>query len=247
MTTLAQLLAVDQGVRNKAQTVENELYKTIQKPQLFAGLSRTYQKKDDEGDEFPPEWTLVQVKSEDVLTELSEAVTRLIDVNATKDASNCLAKADIVVDDVVFAADVPVTTLMALGHVIENLTTFVGKIPTLDPAQRWEYDTTAGCFASEPAKTVKTKKIPKNHIKYEATEQHPAQVELFTEDVKIGEWTKIDFSGALKADRVNGILGRLEKLRQAVKFAREKANTIEVVDVHYGETILDFAFNEGGL
>jgi hypothetical protein len=79
----------------------------------------------------------------------------------------------------------------------------------------------------------------------EATDKHPAQVQVFTEDVLVGYWTKTEFSGALSAERVNEISTRLDELRTAVKFAREEANTIDVTDVHYGAAILDYLF-EGG-
>jgi hypothetical protein len=92
---------------------------------------------------------------------------------------------------------------------------------------------------------VRTKKIPRNHVLYEATEQHPAQVQMFTEDVIVGTWDKVQFSGALPADRITGITTRLDKLRTAVKFAREEANTTDVVDVQYGAAILDYLFGGG--
>lgn len=245
MTKLAQLVAVDRGVRTQAQQVENGLYQSLAKTQLFSGLSRTYRpKNDDDTDLLPAESTLVQLKSEELLTQLIEAVTRLVDVGATRDASNCLAKADIVVDGETIASQVPVTTLMSLEKVIENLTTFVSKIPQLDPAQKWE-PVSPGLFRAETVTTSRTKKVPRNHVMYEATEQHPAQVQTFTEDILVGFWDKVEFSGALPAERVAAIQSQMERLRTAVKFAREEANTIEVVDVNIGATLLDFIFNGG--
>ena len=40
------------------------------------------------------------------------------------------------------------------------------------------------------------KTVPRNHNKDEATKKHPAQVEMDTEDVRVGTW-KTTFSGAL--------------------------------------------------
>ncbi len=49
-------------------------------------------------------------------------------------------------------------------------------------------------------------------------------------------------SGSLPAQRVNELLSRVEKLQQAVKFAREEANSLEVEDQKVGETIFKYLF-----
>ena len=246
MTQLNQIIAIEKGVKNQATRVETDLYHSLEKKPLFAGLSRVYTPKDEEdGDRLPPEAVSVQIKSGDVINELVASLTRLIDLIATKDVANTTARADVVVDGVVIDAGVPVTTLMFLEKETEKLAAFIGRLPVLDPATTWTYDSNRGVYASQPVQTVRTKKVPKNHILAPATKEHPAQVQMFTEDVLVGTWEKVDFSGALPADTVAVISSRLDKLRTAVKFAREAANTIEVTDVHYGENILTYLF-EGG-
>ena len=91
-------------------------------------------------------------------------------------------------------------------------------------------------------RTIRTKKVPRNHVKAEATEKHPAQVEVYYEDVPIGYWTTVKFSGALPARRVNELLERVEKLQQAVKFAREEANGTEVTDQRVGDAVFGYLF-----
>jgi hypothetical protein len=90
--------------------------------------------------------------------------------------------------------------------------------------------------------TIKTKKIPRNHVKAEATEKHPAQVEVYYEDVVVGTWRTIKFSGALPASRVNELLNRVEKLQEAVKFAREEANNLEVTEPKVGAKVFQYLF-----
>lgn len=245
MSKLNQIIAIEKSVKSQATRVETDLYHSLEKKPLFQGLSRRYMPKDDEdGDQLPPEQVSVQVSAEDVLKQLSASLTRLIDVTATKDATNTRAKADVVVDATVVAAGVPVTTLMFLEKELEKIAAFISRLPILDPTQSWAYDQARGLYASETVQTVRTKKIPRNHVLYEATKEHPAQVQVFTEDVVVGTWEKTEFSGALPATRVQAIASRLDKLRTAVKFAREEANTIDVTDVHYGEDILNFLFEE---
>lgn len=243
MTRLNQIIAIEKGVKAQTTRVETDLYHNLDKKPLFAGLTRTYTPKDEEdGDRLPAEQVSVQIKSEDVLAQLTAALTRLIDITATKDAANTQAKADVTVDGTVVISGVPVTTLMFLEKELEKLAAFVGRLPVLDPTMSWQYDAARGVHTSAPVQTVRTKKIPRNHVLYEATKEHPAQVQMFTEDVIVGTWEKIEFSGALPADRIAGISSRLDKLRTAVKFAREEANTIEVTDFHYGEDVLNYLF-----
>ena len=49
-------------------------------------------------------------------------------------------------------------------------------------------------------------------------------------------------TGALPARRVNELLERVEKLQQAVKFAREEANNVEVEDQTVGEQVFGYLF-----
>jgi hypothetical protein len=182
------------------------------------------------------------VRTEEILKQVAETLTKLSDVTATKDWANCTAKADVLVDGTVLLKDVPATYLLFLEKQLTDLHTFVKKLPVLDSAETWEYDSTQDCYATEPTQTVKTKKIPRNHVKAEATEHHPAQVEVYYEDVVVGYWRTVKYSGALPAKRVNELLARVEKLQQAVKFAREEANNTEVEDVKIGGKLFQYLF-----
>jgi hypothetical protein len=70
---------------------------------------------------------------------------------------------------------------------------------------------------------------------------------MFHEDVVIGRWRTLKFSAAIPAQEKNQLLVRLEKLRDAVKLAREEANSVDAVSVKYGNAIFDFVLgNKGG-
>ena len=209
---------------------------------MLAGISRTYQPKDEDGEVLPPESTRVQVKAEDVLRRTATVLTRLFDVTATKDRANCVAKADIVVDGQTLLSDVPVSYLLFLEKQLTDLHTFVKKLPLLDAAEDWSFDGSADCWRTEQVRTIRTKKVPRNHVKAEATEKHPAQVEVYYEDIPVGYWSTVKFSGALPAKRVNELLDRVEKLQHAVKFAREEANNLEITDQHVGEVVFGYLF-----
>ena len=174
------------------------------------------------------------------------ALTEEMDIVATQDAANRSACADIVVDGKVVLERVAVTTLLFLEKQLVDLNTFVESFPTLDPAQKWEHSDEANCFAST-SETTRTKKVPKNHVKYEATKEHPAQVELFHEDLVVGYWRKTDFSGAIPQQRKQAMLSRIRQLQDAVKCAREEANTQEVKDVKIANSLLGFVFENSAI
>ena len=242
MAKLNQIIAVEKGVKSASLRDLTDAHHSLQKPALLAGISRTYQPKDEEGEQLPPESTRVQVKTEDVLRKTATVLTRLFDVTATKDWANCTAKADVVVDGQALLRDVPVSYLLFLEKQLVDLHTFVKKLPMLDAAEDWSFEESADYWRTEQVRTIRTKKVPRNHVKAEATEKHPAQVEVYYEDIPVGYWTTVKFSGALPARRVNELLDRVEKLQTAVKFAREEANGTEVTDRRTGEVVFGYLF-----
>ncbi|MEV0397664.1 hypothetical protein [Polymorphospora rubra] len=242
MAKLNQIIAVEKGVKSKSFAELTEAHQAVQKPALLSGLSRTYQPKDEEGEQLPPESTRVQVQAEEVLRGIGTTLTRLFDVTATKDWANRVATANVVVDGRTIVEDAPVTYLLFLEKQLTDLHTFVKKLPVLDAAESWTQDQSTDSWRTEPVRTIRTKKVPRNHVKAEATEKHPAQVEVYYEDVAVGYWTTVKFSGALPARRVNELLDRVTKLQNAVKFAREEANGTEVADRRVGEAVFGYLF-----
>ncbi|WDZ84672.1 hypothetical protein [Micromonospora cathayae] len=242
MAKLNQIIAVTKGVKAQTTREFTDAHRNVQKAPLLSGISRSYQPKDEEGEQLPPESTRVQVSATDVLTDVSASLTRMFDLVLTQDVANTRAKADVVVDGRTILADVPVTYLLFLEKQLVDLHTFVDKLPVLDPAETWTFNDAAGAYASDPVRTVRSKKVMRNHVKAEATEKHPAQVEVYTEDVAVGYWTTVKLSGALPATRVKELRERVAKLQQAVKFAREQANMAEVEDVKAGERVFGYLF-----
>ncbi|MEU8138223.1 DUF7873 family protein [Streptodolium elevatio] len=240
MTKLNQIIAVEKGVKSKAFQELTQAHQDLQKSALLSGIARTYQPKDEEGEQLPPESTRVQVNAEEVLRSTAATLTRLFDVTATKDWANTEAHADVVVAGTTLLRDVPVSYLLFLEKQLVDLATFIRKLPVLDAAESWSQDPSTDTWRTEPVRTVRTKKVPRNHVKAEATAEHPAQVEMYFEDVPVGYWTTVKFSGALPARRINELLGRVEKLQTAVKFAREEANSAEVTDRTIGAVVFDY-------
>lgn len=242
MAKLNQIIAVEKGVKSKSFADLTEAHHAVQKQPLLSGISRSYQPKDEEGEQLPPESTRVQVHAEQILRDVGDTLTRLFDVTATKDWANTAARADVVVDGHTVVADAPVSYLLFLEKQLVDLHTFVKKLPVLDAAESWSRDESTDSWRTDPVRTIRTKKVPRNHVKAEATDKHPAQVEVYYEDIAVGYWTTVKFSGALPARRVNELLDRVAKLQTAVKFAREEANATEVQDKRVGAAVFGYLF-----
>ncbi len=243
---LCQIIAVEPTVKSTTYSTVTKLHHDTQRTQAngpFAGIARTYTPlvaPENGGEQLPRESTRVQWRIDDVLRQIAEADTNLFDLVATKDWANCVAKASVVVDGKTLIEDAPVTYLLFLEKQLRDLRTIVAKLPTLDLADEWHYDEARGCYATEPVKTARTKKIPQNHVLAPATPQHPAQVHMFTIDEIVGYWETVKFSGALPADRVVALLERVEKLQKAVTFAREQANSRKVDNKKVGAALFDY-------
>jgi len=242
MPKLNQIIAIVNG--RKTQTVERQTaaYHLLQKVESLNGLTRVYKPKDEMGEQFPPENKLVQVKAKTVLDTVAADLIELFDIVLTQDSANCLASADIVIDNKVIAAKVPVTYLLFLEKQLIGLATAIAKLPTLDPGEQWQFDPTQDCYRSEPAQTTKGKKTMRSHVKYEATKEHPAQVETYFEDVNVGTWTSTKFSGAVTIQDRNLWSDRVKQLSDAVKMAREAANNLDVDNKKIGEKLMGIIF-----
>ncbi len=116
------------------------------------------------------------------------------------------------------------------------------KLPVLESSENWTLDGADGIWKTAPVETIRTKKVPRNHVKAEATDKHPAQVEVYMEDVPVGRWRTVKMSGALPANRVAELTERVEKLQAAVKMARETANMEEATNQSIAKPIFDYLF-----
>lgn len=242
-TQLAQIVAIVGGVKTRTEQTLTRAYHEIQKPGAFTGIARTYRPINDEGEQLPPESTQVQKRVDDLITSVSAAMTRMLDVVATQDWADTVARADVIVDGAVLLENVPVTYLMWLEKQVAQLRSFVAKLPVLDLADEWTYDVDAKAYATPSSETTRTKKVPRNHVVSVATDRHPAQVQVYHEDVVVGYWRTVRFSGALPGGQVFELTARVEKLLEAIRFARERACTIPVTDIEAGGPIMRYLFN----
>lgn len=255
MAKLHQILAVERGAKTDADRdlgiavrglgVEGE-----QSP--LTGLVKTYRPRNEDGDELPNEYRHVQIRAEqDVLPLIARAMTRWLDVKFTREAASAQAKADIRVDGRTLVPDVPVGYLLGLEEALENLASLVKKLPTLDPSEEWHWDSARGCYATEPKVTARKIRVPQVQIMSPAQvidgKAFDAQVRPYETEVPVGDWTTIKLSGALPFDTVQAVYRRVRKVADAVKMAREHANSIDVTDRKAGEALFEYILGDGVL
>lgn len=242
MPKLNQIVAVVAGKKTRIEKEIGDLNKLVQKSDLFHGLSRQYQPIADGGEQLPPEAKYPQLRIADLLQQARNAWTDTMDAIATQETGNTGATANIIVDGVTILHDVPVTVLLYLEKQLNDLNTFIGNLPTLDPAERWTLNQQTGEYTTEPIQTSRTKKVQKPIVMYDATKEHPAQTQLITEDVTAGHWTTTKSASVISAAEKRSMLDRVHKLQEAVKIAREDANSIDVPQITIGAPVLRFIF-----
>ncbi|MGL4555839.1 MAG: hypothetical protein ACRC33_32115 [Gemmataceae bacterium] len=243
MPKLNQVNAILSSRKGEAEKAVNELVKLLQKEQLFSGRERTYRPLDEvNGQKLPPESQKVQQRAEALVLQACDKWTELWNLVLTQDAGNQQARADVVVEGRAVLNGVPVTTLLFLDKQLAEVEKFVAQLPTPDPAEDWTHDPNSGLLRSPVTESLRTTKEPTVLVKYEATDKHPAQTETYMKDVPAGYWRQVLYSGSVQADRKNAILGRLKKLQDAVKLAREQANLTDVERQKAGEALLAYLF-----
>jgi len=244
MGKLNQVLAVLKGKKTRAEKTLTELHHASQRTDNFVGLSRTYTPKDDEGDRLPAENKKVVSRVRDILTSAQAPLQDYFDVVATQEWGNQTATADVEIDGKTVIADAPVTYLLFLEKQLVNLRTFVDKLPELSDSVDWTWDSNQELYVSAPVETIRSKKVPKVQVLYEATDKHPAQVQAYNEDVLVGYWKSVNFAAALSPAEKREIQARLTKLVEAVKKAREQANSLDVQEQHVSEAVFDYLWGE---
>lgn len=247
---ICQVVAIEKGVKSGTTRKLTDAHHALQKPALLEGISRRYTPKDDDstkptGEVLPDQLERVQIKAEDILTSTAAILTEWFDITALKEWGNygTGARANIELDGKVLLENVPVTYMLFLEKRLVDLHTFVQKLPVLSPGEVWTMDANTGWFKTETSRKERTKKVPQAIVLYPATKEHPAQVVQGNEDILVGYWDTVKFSGALPADRANILLARVEKLQKAVKAAREQANLAEVTSIAVGKQIFDYLFS----
>jgi hypothetical protein len=252
MGKIHELLAVEKDVKDVFAKILDETAKTFnQRSAHFLETRKSYRPYNDQDKDLPDEEHTPMVTTvQDKLTYAQGHIKRFVDVELQKERANQIAKSDILVEmpdwtTKTILKEAPVTFLVQMESALDRVRKVYDEIPTLDPAKTWSKDETkTGIWKAEPVKRVRTRKIPKVLVKYDATKEHPAQAEIVQMDESVGEWTHSFSSGALSPKQKSQILDRIDRLIAGVKIARAKANAQEVESAKIGLQFFNF-INEG--
>jgi hypothetical protein len=244
-TALHEILAVEKSLQTTTERLCVESKKTFKKSDLFRGTIRTLEMFNSEDTHLntSDQHTLSTTVDEN-LNYLVGPVANYWNVVLRKDMANTVAEADIIVDDVVLFSKVPATFLLGFEKKLRDMREVYNGIPTLPPGRKWLPSPTErdGVFMDVNDQVqFKSQNNPEFRIVAEATEQHPAQVTEVARTVNVGKFTTTETSGMMtplaKAER----LDRIDKLINATKRARMRANkvTVPIID-NFGKTVLNF-------
>jgi len=244
MGKLHELLAVEGDLGGTAARIMEEAKVTFnKKPDLFLGAVRTVKMLDDErsGEDT------VEVKERtttvpDKMRYVRDMVVPYYDAVLQKEATNQLATADLEVNGVFLGSGLPATFLLGLETKLKALRSVYETMPTLQPGFKWIEDENAGddvYVQDQPAVGMKTEKTIQHKVLVDSTDKHPAQVEKWTADVPVGRIETTHSSGMISSADKHTLLSNLDAVLRAVKQARQRANTAEVVDSTIGRKIFD--------
>ncbi|MBV1952734.1 MAG: hypothetical protein KUG64_11145 [Cycloclasticus sp.] len=246
MSKLHEVLAVEADKKGVADRISAETLQNFRsKHQLFMGNSKKLQMDvagqeslEKSGSELQEITTTVP----DRLNYTTEALTSWLDVVGQKEATNQEAVGDIIIDGVTIANNVPATFLLGLETKLKAIRGLYEAIPTLTAGTIWIPDgTEPNVFrGQEPEIRAKTQKKMQVLTLAPATKEHPAQVKEYNEEVVVGKFTTHFSSGMISSHRKSELLGRVDKLIQATKQARQRANNIDVVDFKIGDDLFGF-------
>jgi len=254
MAKLHELLAVEGDLEGTYKKVIEETIVTFTKrSDHFFGAEKTLNLFDESRKEetpAPQRKELVDtVPSKLAYTQ--DHIVRYLDAVLQKEATNQVAVADIIVDGVTIAKDMPATFLLGLENKLKYIRKVYEEAPTLPPAIKWEKDPGLGDNVYRrvyPERTFKTSKtfqhkvlVPAQFPKEgEGGQSLPAQIEKWEETQNVGEYTTAQWSGMITPTEKSVLLGRVDKLIRAVKKARQRANGVQVTKTTIGKELFDY-------
>lgn len=179
----------------------------------------------------------------DKLKYVSSFLVNYWDLLIQKEKANQAAVADLMVDGVTLIEKAPATWLLGMETRLKAVREVLINIPTHDPAMRWQpkLDAGEGVFTNADSDVrFRTEKVKEFHVVVQATDKFPAQVMESTKDVQVARIEKSHFPDMLTPAHKSEILGNIDRLIEAVKKARQRANNVEVPKLKAGEVLWNF-------
>lgn len=242
MGKLYELLSVEPSLAGQFNKMILEAQQVFNKRELFEGYTKKLEMFDAaRQNEESTEVKIASYTVDKKLDYLAKFVVDYFDAFAQKEASNQLAKADIVIDDVALVKDVPSYALLGFEDKLLKIRQVLETIPTLAPGIDWVETDEIGIF-KDKNQVMRSKTEKSKQFKEIAppTQQHKAQVEVWDSDVPVGRYIETKMSATLTPARKSQLIGRCDKLIQAVKTARQRANAVEASNLVIGNVFWNY-------
>ncbi len=244
---LHEVLAVEAGLQTTAKKINEETVRTFEKKdEHFVEFTRQVRYFNEADASLNTDETKVMATTvAEKLAYIVHANARAWDAYLQKGVANRGAVADLSVDGTLIAKDVPGTVLLGMETKLAEFRAVLEHIPTLQPGIDWQEDDTrkGGVYVSgSPQTTFRTKNMMKPVELSPSTKEHPAQVKAIEEAVPVAKIITTIRSGMLTPAAKSDLLERLDKLLREVKRARQRANTAEVPDAHFGREIFGYLY-----
>ena len=244
---LHELLAVETDLETTAKKVVSEAVSTFQKKQEhFLGYRKTLRMFDEarkQEEEAATESKALVTSVDDKLSYVLKSTVKYWDAILQKEKTNQTAVADLVVDGQTIVENVPATWLLGMESRLRALRAVYEAIPTWAPGVDWvpAPEQGTGVYrAAEPVTADKTEKTIAWKVLHPATDKHPAQIEKWVDNVRVGVFSTQKWISSWSPAQKSDAMGRLDKLIRAVKKARQRANNVPVVKVHAAKKIVDY-------
>jgi hypothetical protein len=245
---LHQILAVEPVRGNEYDAVQKETATNFAKAQdFYDGSTKSLKMKDDTRtyeEEAAKSEKLPRTTVKERVKYNLDAFAKYMNVSATKELTNTLAKADVVVNGKTILTDVPATALLQIEKRLQAVRTLFLGIPTLDNSKKWVLNEKTGWWEAPEEVTTKTEKNMRPIILVPPTDKHPAQVEKVTEDIVVGKYTTLPMSGRFTSEQKHKLLKKVEALLEAVIIARHSANNQEVQQSQIGDDVVKYLLED---
>jgi hypothetical protein len=241
-----ELLAVNDDLKGQATKTRGDLISTFNnKSHLFRKKVVTFRPNTEGATPITEAQSDIQTTLSKEIDWVNQYIAKAMDAGYQIDIGNTHAKADLTVGDVTIK-DVPATYLLQLEKHLVQVRELAVAIPTLDPAQGFNPDSASGKGIWKAREVVKerTKKEKKVLTLAQATDKHPAQVQVYDADVPTGTLLEQEWSALTTPALKSEVLSRCDTMIQAVKKARSRANAheVDVTTAHVGKQLLDYVF-----
>ena len=244
-TKLHEILSIEGMLDKTAKKLVQSSKKQFGKENLFNGQTRKLEMFDEKDARLNVSETMkLETTVDKNLNYALKAVSKYWDAVVQKDAANQEAKADVTVGGAVILKDVPSTTLLGLETKVSELRSLFESIPTLPTGINWERNEAdePGIYRTrEDVKQAKTENDVGFRVLYEATKEHPAQIEKFKVVNTIGMYSTSRVSSMYTAHFKAKMLENIDTLIAAIKKARQRANTVNIdTTKHIGDSLINF-------